>query len=414
MNRLIHLTLFLLALAAGSQTFAAVPMLLNYQGNVVDGTGMAVDGTGYFKFAIVNQAGDNAYWVNNGAAMDGSEPPNGIAIPVSNGAFAVKLGDTNLTNMAAITQSIFDNPAIYLRVWFSTDNINFEQFASDIQILSAGFAFKAAVADTVLESTVTSETIQDNSITNADINDSAAISASKIDTLGLDADTLDGLNSTDFASATHNHDSSYAPLLHNHDARYSLLDHNHDSSYAPIVHTHNYAGSTSPGGAANDLSCTSCVSGSEITDSTITNADISASAAISALKLSNGAGGDYVAGPGSTSLTTTDAIITSVTLVAPSSGLALLNASGYFLYSGGPGTGRCSITTTSNLDTNGSYVVASGDSSIGITYNPFGSTAGFTVSAAGTVTYNLVCNVISGTINIIWPKMTAIFVPIRY
>jgi len=37
---------------------------------------------------------------------------------------------------------------------------------------------------------------------------------------GLNADMLDGKHDTDFASATHNHDSSYAPINHNHDTTY--------------------------------------------------------------------------------------------------------------------------------------------------------------------------------------------------
>lgn len=363
MNKFKIVLILLLMIIPATDGFAAIPLLLNYQGNVKENTGVPVNGTGYFKFAIVNQAGDVAYWLNNGTPGDFpsviQSPPNAVAIPVTDGVFAVKLGDTSLTNMSTLTQSVFDNDSIYLRVWFSTDAVNFEQFANDIQIVSTGFAFKAAVADQVVQGAVNSAAIQDNSITAADIASGGVASDEILD---------NSVTSTDIA----------------------------DNSIT-----------------SSDIA-TGGVGSAEILDGTITNNDISATAAISASKLANGAGGDFVSGPGSTSLTTTDTVITSVTLVAPSSGLVLLNASGYFYFTGGLGQGVCSISTSTTVDTAGSYVVANGDSTIGINFNPFGSTAGYTVSAAGSVTYNLVCKLGTGTVNVIWPKMTAIFVPIRY
>lgn len=50
------------------------------------------------------------------------------------------------------------------------------------------------------------------------------------------------------ASATHNHDGTYAPVnhthseyasaTHNHDGVYAPASHNHDTAYAPVSHTH--------------------------------------------------------------------------------------------------------------------------------------------------------------------------------
>jgi len=122
---------------------ADIPMLMNYQGSVTDAVGVPVNGDGFFKFAIVNEAGDTAYWANDGATMDGTEPTTAITIPVSDGRFSVKLGDTDLANMTALSPSVFDNTRIYLRVWFSIDELNFEKFATDMQVVSTGFAFKA-------------------------------------------------------------------------------------------------------------------------------------------------------------------------------------------------------------------------------------------------------------------------------
>ena len=102
------------------------PNLVNYQGRVsVDGT--PYEGTGYFKFAFVNLAGDITYWSNDGTSSGGSEPTNAVQLPVSGGLFNVLLGDITLTNMSALPASTFAGPVRYLRVWFSTDGSTFTQ-----------------------------------------------------------------------------------------------------------------------------------------------------------------------------------------------------------------------------------------------------------------------------------------------
>ena len=182
-----------------------VPMMLNYQGYVEDTSGTPLDGPAYLKFAIVNAAGDTTYWSNDGTSTNGNEPNNAVTIPATNGFFTVKLGNANLTNMVVLPTTPFDQQEIYVRVWFSDDNVTFEQMSPDTQIVSAGFAYKA---QTVVDNAVTSAIIQNGTITNADISGSAGISASKIDTTDLDADTLDGNNSSAFATATHSHAGS--------------------------------------------------------------------------------------------------------------------------------------------------------------------------------------------------------------
>ena len=120
-----------------------VPMMLNYQGYVEYDDGVPVNGNGYFKFAIVNQAGDTTYWSSDGTSTAGSEPTNEVTIPVTDGVFTVKLGDTDLTNMTGLPTTPFDQQNIYIRVWFGDDNVTFEQLTPDTQIVSAGFAYKA-------------------------------------------------------------------------------------------------------------------------------------------------------------------------------------------------------------------------------------------------------------------------------
>ncbi len=79
-----------------------VPTLLNYQGRVaVDAVNF--DGTGLFKFALVNQAGDTTFWSNDGTSTIGDEPAAAVSLTVAKGLYSVLLGDSALANMAGIT-----------------------------------------------------------------------------------------------------------------------------------------------------------------------------------------------------------------------------------------------------------------------------------------------------------------------
>src|SRR3982750_2136016 len=79
---------------------AQVPQIINYQGRIVVGT-TNFTGTGQFKFALVNAAGNVTYWSNT-ASSGGAEPPGAVSITVSNGLYSVLLGDTTIVNMTAI------------------------------------------------------------------------------------------------------------------------------------------------------------------------------------------------------------------------------------------------------------------------------------------------------------------------
>ncbi len=73
-------------------TFGQVPSLLNYQGRVIVGN-TNFSGTGQFKFALVNSAGNATYWSNDGTSNNGSEPSASVSLTVTNGLYAVLLGD---------------------------------------------------------------------------------------------------------------------------------------------------------------------------------------------------------------------------------------------------------------------------------------------------------------------------------
>ncbi len=122
---------------------AQVPQLISYQGRVVVGT-TNFDGSGQFKFALVNTNGSTTYWSNDGTSANGSEPTNAVALPVSKGLYSVLLGDTALGNMTAVPNSVFSNSDVRLRVWFNDGTNGSQLLSPDQRIAAVGYAAMAA------------------------------------------------------------------------------------------------------------------------------------------------------------------------------------------------------------------------------------------------------------------------------
>ncbi len=119
------------------------PTVVSYQGTVMVGT-TPYDGTGYFKFAIVDSGG-TYYWSNDGTK---GEPSQSVELDVSNGFFTVLLGDTSLSGMTQpLDASVFSSTDRYLRVWFSQDGSTFTQMP-DVRIASVPYALQAEEAKT--------------------------------------------------------------------------------------------------------------------------------------------------------------------------------------------------------------------------------------------------------------------------
>ena len=135
---------------------AQVPQLVNYQGRVaVNGVGF--DGTGQFKFALVNADGSVTYWSNNGTSNGGSEPSAAVPLTVTQGLYSLLLGDTALgANMTDIPSTVFNNPDVRLRVWFN-DGVHGSQLLTPDQRL--------APATYLADGTVTSASVSDAAIT---------------------------------------------------------------------------------------------------------------------------------------------------------------------------------------------------------------------------------------------------------
>jgi len=198
----------------------------------------------------------------------------------------------------------------------------------------------------------------------------------------------------------------------------------------------NYADSSIKGGAAIDLSCSSCVSSAEIIDGSITAADMQDGSALAEILDDDGTGSglaadrvdgyhaselrtgvDYIGGEQDLELTDVGQIVRAVTITAPSAGYVIVNVSGsFYLANGAVDFGHCGITTGASIDTGYSFVVlrlnSDGNNPL---YIPFAATRGFSVSS-GSNTFNLVCaELLPGTdIHVLNGNITAIFIPNRY
>ncbi len=156
--------------------FGQVPQLINYQGRVVVGT-TNFDGTGQFKFALVNNNGTVTFWSNDGSSSAGSQPSASVSLAVVRGLYAVLLGDTAVAGMpTALPATVFTNGDVRLRVWFNDGVTGFQQFTPDQRIASVGYAMMGA---NVPDGAITSSKLANGAVTGTKIAD-LAITSSKL------------------------------------------------------------------------------------------------------------------------------------------------------------------------------------------------------------------------------------------
>ncbi len=129
---------------------AQVPQIINYQGRIAVGT-VNFNGSGAFKFALVNAAGTTTYWSNDGTSTAGSQPTAVVTLTVTKGLYSVLLGDTSLAGMtSAIPASVWSNADVRLRVWFN-DGVNGSQLLSpDQRFAPNGYLPDAGVSNAKL------------------------------------------------------------------------------------------------------------------------------------------------------------------------------------------------------------------------------------------------------------------------
>lgn len=121
---------------------AQVPQIINYQGRVTVG-GVNFDGSGQFKFALVNTNGSTTFWSNDGTSTGGSEPAATVTLIVAKGLYSVLLGDATLANMAAIPATVFNNADVRLRVWFNDGTHGSQLLTPDQRIAAVGYTIMA-------------------------------------------------------------------------------------------------------------------------------------------------------------------------------------------------------------------------------------------------------------------------------
>lgn len=149
---------FLLILCTMTMAMAQVPHVIHYQGRItVSGTNF--HGDGQFKFALVDNAG-TVLWSNSPIAAN--QPGTAVTLPVAQGVYGVQLGDTGLTNMAAIPATVFSGADVRLRVWFSNGTLGFQQLTPDQRIGAVGYAI---MAGSVPDNAITSSKIATGSVT---------------------------------------------------------------------------------------------------------------------------------------------------------------------------------------------------------------------------------------------------------
>jgi alpha-tubulin suppressor-like RCC1 family protein len=121
---------------------AAVPQVLNHQGRIAV-AGVNFNGSGQFKFALVNGSGSISYWSNDGTSTAGAAPTSPVMLTVTNGLYAVLLGDSALANMTALPASALDHDDVRLRVWFNDGSRGFQQISPDQRLAAVPYAFRA-------------------------------------------------------------------------------------------------------------------------------------------------------------------------------------------------------------------------------------------------------------------------------
>jgi len=126
--------------------------MISYQGRVTVG-GSAVEGTAYFKFALVDGDGTTAtatYWSNDGTSTGGNAPTGAVALSLSRGLYSVLLGHAGMVSIPATVFSA--HPTVRLRVWFSQTLAGpYQRLAPDQRIAAVGYAMVAATALSVEE-----------------------------------------------------------------------------------------------------------------------------------------------------------------------------------------------------------------------------------------------------------------------
>lgn len=140
---------------------AGLPRLLTVQGRLNVG-GTDFNGTGHFKFALVDGDTDAILWSNSPMDEPSAQPQDAVELSVQGGLYSVALGDSDLQHMAAIDVSHLDHPHVRVRMWFSADGTEFHLLSPDQRLTAVAYAVLAAHVE---DGAVGTDQIADESIT---------------------------------------------------------------------------------------------------------------------------------------------------------------------------------------------------------------------------------------------------------
>lgn len=137
--------LSIVVLSTTEFALADPPAVLSHQGRIAV-NGVNFDGTGYFKFALLQDAGEG------GETTAWETGMTSVPVTVTKGHYSLLLGHAPTP---PLSPTIFaDNDNLSLRIQFSADGTNFETLSPDRPVATTPYAFVAA---TVPDGSITPE-----------------------------------------------------------------------------------------------------------------------------------------------------------------------------------------------------------------------------------------------------------------
>ena len=127
---------------------AAIPLQINHQG-FIDVGGTAFNGNGDFRFALVDPDSGNNVWTNDASAIGTSgTPTNPVDLPVINGIYNVRLGDTTLANMTRAALRLLETDLKGFWLLIEAGDVDWANHGNNIDnsigaVLSGEAAFQA-------------------------------------------------------------------------------------------------------------------------------------------------------------------------------------------------------------------------------------------------------------------------------
>ena len=168
----------------------AAPGLINYQGKLTNAGGAP----------ITNAAMPMKFRIYDAASAGTMEWGESQTVNVQAGQYSVVLGSgTLLAGSGSLDLTVFADDTRYLEV-----EVNGEVLTPRQRITSVGYAFKAGIAEGVINAAITTPMITTNAVTTDKIANGAVIAKIKNEDgagSGLDADLLDGSHASAFAGA---------------------------------------------------------------------------------------------------------------------------------------------------------------------------------------------------------------------